>query len=95
MGKKKRAGEMPPAAETRVAKQVRRTETMCEQLVTDKTRYENRSEATNTWDRCSACVRLAIAHVGANSSQPWGVIYHWSIPEGGTISWTVLAFVDI
>ena len=35
MGKKKRAGEMPPAAETRVAKQVRRTETMCEQLVTD------------------------------------------------------------
>ena len=35
MGKKKRAGEMPPAAETRVAKQARRTETMCEQLVTD------------------------------------------------------------
>ena len=35
MGEKKRAGEMPPAAETRVAKQVRRTETMCEQLVTD------------------------------------------------------------
>ena len=35
MGTEKRAGEMPPAAETRVAKQVRRTETMCEQLVTD------------------------------------------------------------
>ena len=35
MARVKRAGEMPPAAETRVAKQVRRTETMCEQLVTD------------------------------------------------------------
>ena len=35
MGKLKRAGETSPAAATRVAKQVRRTETMCEQLVTD------------------------------------------------------------
>ena len=44
MGNMKRAGEMPPAAETRVAKQVRRTETMCEQLVTDNM-YKGHSDA--------------------------------------------------